>query len=229
MSTVTYIFRCLLMLIITWVGVRIIGKKSIAQMTGYELAGILLLTTAAAEPLVYKIASNAAIGVLTISFATVFIGWLSLHNRMYNLDSKPSIVISKGQILKTELAKNKINVSFLMSMLRLQGYASYTEVEYAIIEPNGNLSVVAKSQERPIKPKDMQIQTPYEGLPLPLIIDGEILKENLSFGMLDEIWLKGELNKNGIIDMKEILLASLDSSGTLNICRDIENNPPPVI
>jgi uncharacterized membrane protein YcaP (DUF421 family) len=217
------------MLIITWVGVRIIGKKSIAQMTGYELAGILLLTTAAAEPLVYKIASNAAIGVLTISFATVFIGWLSLHNRMYNLDSKPSIVISKGQILKTELAKNKINVSFLMSMLRLQGYASYTEVEYAIIEPNGNLSVVAKSQERPIKPKDMQIQTPYEGLPLPLIIDGEILKENLSFGMLDEIWLKGELNKNGIIDMKEILLASLDSSGTLNICRDIENNPPPVI
>lgn len=229
MSTVTYIFRCLLMLIITWVGVRIIGKKSIAQMTGYELAGILLLTTAAAEPLVYKIASNAAIGVLTISLATLFIGWLSLHNRMYNLDSKPSIVISKGQILKTELAKNKINVSFLMSMLRLQGYASYTEVEYAIIEPNGNLSVVAKSQERPVKPKDMQIQTPYEGLPLPLIIDGEILKENLSFGMLDEIWLKGELNKNGIINMKEVLLASLDSTGTLNICRNVENNPPPVI
>ena len=119
MTIALYILRCILMLLITWLGIRIIGKKSIAQMTGYELAGILLLSTVAAEPLVYKVASKALIGVITLALTTLFVGWLSLRPKMYNLDSKPDIVVAKGKVMRNELKKNKMNVSFLKSNLRL--------------------------------------------------------------------------------------------------------------
>ncbi len=230
MSTVIYIFRCILMLCITWLGIRMIGKKSIAQMTGYELAGILLLSTVAAEPLVYKIASKATVGVLTLSLATLFLGWLSLKEKFYNIDSKPSIIISKGQILKNELKKNQMNLPFLMSLLRLKGYSKLSEVEYAIIEPNGNVSVIPKSQERPLKTKDMQIQTPYEGLSLPLIIDGRIIMDNLNYAKLDKKWLMNQLKTNGIQNAENVMVAELDSQGSLYICKtDVAGKQPKVI
>lgn len=75
---------------------------------------------------------------------------------------------------------NQMNLPFLLSMLRLKGYANLSEIEYAIIEPNGNDSVIPKSQVRPVKPKDMRIQTPYEGISLPLINDGWIIRDNLN-------------------------------------------------
>lgn len=220
MSTVIYILRCIFMLCIAWLGIRIIGKKSIAQMTGYELAGILLLSTVAAEPLVNKIASNAAVGVLTLSLTTLFLGWLSLKEKLYNIDSSPSVVISNGQVIKETLKNNKMNLPFLMSMLRLKGFAKLSEVEFAIIEPNGNISVIPKSQERPVRPKDMKIQTPYEGLSLPLILDGKMIKDNLTYAKLDEAWLLNQLNSNGVQDVKDVLIAELDTQGSLNICQN---------
>lgn len=93
MNVVIYILRCITMLLVTWTGVRLIGKKSIAEMTSYDLAAIMLLTTVAAEPLVYKISSKATVGVFPILIATFFLGYLSLKKFFYNIDSKPSIVI----------------------------------------------------------------------------------------------------------------------------------------
>lgn len=230
MSMIVYIIRCILMLIITWLGIRIIGKKSIAQMTGYELAGILLLSTVAAEPLVYKIASKAFLGVLTLSFATLFLGWVSLKEKFYNVDSKPSIIIFKGQIIKEELRKNQMNLPFLMSMLRLKGYATLSEVECAVVEPNGNVSVIPKSQERPLKPKDLKVQTSYESLSVPLIIDGRVLWDNLNYTNHDEAWLMNQLKANGIQNIMDALIAELDSQGTLFVCKkEGKINQPKII
>lgn len=222
-----YIIKCILMLLITWLGIRIIGKKSIAQMTGYELAGILLLSTVAAEPLVYKIVSKAFTGVLTLTLATVFIGWISLKPRLYNIDSKPDVIVAKGKVMKDVLRKNKMNMSFLMSMLRLQGYASLSEVEYALVEPNGNISVLPKSQERPVKPKDLKIQTSFEGLALPIILDGHLIKENLKYAHFDEKWLNKQLKKNGVSQISEVLIAQLDSSGSLSVSTSSETQSIP--
>lgn len=230
MSTIVYIFRCILMLIITWLGIRILGKKSIAQMTGYELAGILLLSTVAAEPLVYKIASKAFVGVITLALATLFLGWISLKEKFYNVDSKPSIIIYKGQVIKEELKNNQMNIPFLMSMLRLKGYSSLSEVDCAIVEPNGNVSVIPKSRERPLKPKDMNIPTSYEGLSIPLIIDGRINGDNLNYTNHDEAWLMNQLNTKGIQDVTDALLAELNSQGTLFVCKKQDKiNQPKVI
>ncbi|MVB09981.1 hypothetical protein CAFE_06520 [Caprobacter fermentans] len=229
MSTLVYVIRCVLQLLVTWLGIRIIGKKSIAQMTGYELSGILLLSTVAAEPLVYKIASNAAIGVVTLAVATLLIGKLSLKDKFYNVDSKPSIVVANGSLIKSELKKNQMNVPFLLSLLRLKGYSKLSDVEFAIIEPNGNLSVIPKSQERPVKPKDIRISTPYEGLSLPLLVDGKVIQENLVYAKLDRGWLMDQLASAGFPEEKDVLLAELDSQGNLSVFRENESDDSPKI
>lgn len=121
------------MFLVTWVAIRIIGKKTIAQMTAYELAGILLLSTAAAEPLVYKIPSKAVVGAFPLALATVFIGWLSFKKPLYNIHNRPTIVITNGKIDKAALKEGKINLPFLLSQLRLQGYFKVPDIEFAII------------------------------------------------------------------------------------------------
>ncbi len=233
MEILVYITRAVFMLLVTWLGLRIIGKKSIAQMTSYEIAGLLLLTTVAAEPLVYKIPSKATVGVLTLAFMTVIIGLLSLNKKFYNFDMKPSIVVANGKVDRDELKRNKMNITFLMSLIRSKGYASIAEVEFAIFEPNGQLSVFPKSQERPVKPKDLQINTQYEGLALPLIIEGEIVAKNLQYAKLDENWLQQELKK-ARVNSKDVFIAELDTQGKLylDLYHNKGNNAggtPPVI
>ena len=214
---IVYIARCIIMFLVIWATVRMLGKKSISQMTSYELAALLLISNIAAEPLVYKIPSKQAIGVFTIAICTLAVGVISLHKKFYNIDIKPSIVIVNGKIDKNELKLNKMNVSFLMSLLRLEGYANISEVEFAIIEPNGNLSIIPKSQERPVKAKDLKISTKYEGLALPLIIEGQILKVNLQYAKLDENWLKDEIKKAGVQNIEHVLIAELNTEGKLYV------------
>ncbi len=217
MEALIFGVKCILMLLVTWLGLRIVGRKSIAQLTSYDLAGILLLTTAAAEPLVYKIPSKAAEAVLVIAFSILLIGKLTLNKKFYNADNKPSIIIANGRLNKVEMKNNNINVPFLLSQLRLQKIAKVSEVEFAIVEPNGNISVLPKSQERAVKPKDMGIATNYEGLGLPLIIDGEIQYRNLSYANQTTQWLKNQISNLGVNQIEDIFLAELDSQGQMYV------------
>jgi uncharacterized membrane protein YcaP (DUF421 family) len=148
---------------------------------------------------------------------SIFIGWLSLTKPLYNIDSNPSILIAGGKIFRDELKKNRINLPFLLSLLRLKGYANVSDVEFAILEPTGNLSVLPKSQNRPVQTKDLKINTEYEGLALPLIIDGEIQYNNLKYANLNTEWLNREIKKAGADKVEEIFLAELKSAGELYV------------
>jgi uncharacterized membrane protein YcaP (DUF421 family) len=97
-----------------------------------------------------------------------------------------------------------------------------SDVEYAILEPNGSLSVIPKSQKRCVTPKDLKIDTEYEGIPLPLIIDGEIQYNNLKYANLDVSWLNQEIKKIGVEKAEEVFLAELKTNGELYI--DIKND-----
>lgn len=223
MSAVVFIVRSIVVMLFSWLCVRLIGKRSISQLTAYDFTALMILSNVAAEPLVYKVTSKAFLGTVIISLFTILIGYLSLKKKFYNIDAKPDIVISKGKINKQVLIKNRMNLPFLLSLLRLQGYSRLSDVEYAIIEPDGNLSVIPTSQSRPVTPKDMNIKTKYEGLTLPIIIDGEIQYTNLKFANKDIKWLNQELHNKGAASPEEVFLAELDTSGKLNV--DLFNSP----
>jgi len=131
------------------------------------------------------------------------------------MDGSPSIVIRNGKIDIDELAKARYNINELLEQLRTKGYANIADVEFAILETSGNLSVIPKSQKRPLTPADLHIDTGYEGLPLPLVLDGTIQRDNLSDAGLTVDWLVSELAKLGIDDVNEVFFASLDTQGNL--------------
>lgn len=217
MELLVYATRCIVTSLVAWLTVRLIGRRSISQMTSYDFAALMIISNVAAEPLVYKVGSKALIGSLIIGLMSVFIGWLSLKKPLYNIDSKPSILIAGGKIFRDELKKNRINLPFLLSLLRLKGYPNVSDVEFAILEPTGNLSVLPKSQNRPVLTKDLKIDTGYEGLALPLIIDGEIQYNNLKYAKLNTEWLNREIKKAGAGKVEEIFLAELKSAGELYV------------
>ena len=213
MELLVYAARCIATTLVAWLSVRIIGRRSIAQMTSYDFAAIMIMANVAAEPLVYKIGSKSLLGSLIIALMAVFIGWLSLRKKFYNVDARPSILIANGKALQDELGKNRMNLPFLLSLLRLEGYSNVSDVEFAILEPNGNLSVLPKSQNRPVQPKDLKINTDYEGLALPLVIDGEIQYNNLKYANLTIEWLYQEILKAGVQKPEAFSWLSLNRLG----------------
>ncbi|MFZ5352818.1 MAG: DUF421 domain-containing protein [Bacillota bacterium] len=217
MALIVYIIRCAFMFLVTWTGVRLIGKKSIANMTTYDLAAVMLLTTVAAEPLVFKISSKAAVGVMIITVITMFVGMLSLKEYFYHIDAAPIVIIANGKIFKDELKKARMNVPLMLSELRIQGYSNISDVAFAVLEPSGKISVIPTSQSRPVQPSDMAMTTNPVRLSFPVIIDGKLKEQNLKFAKKDRIWLMEQLKICGVSRIEDVLIAQMDSSGNLYI------------
>ena len=131
------------------------------------------------------------------------------------MDGNPSIVVRNGKLDINELTKARYNINELLEQLRVKGYANIADVEFAILETSGNLSVIPKSQKRPATPADLNIDTQYEGLPVPLVLDGKIQYDNLAEVNLSAAWLVNELAKFSITDVKDVFIASLDTQGKL--------------
>jgi len=185
-------------------------------MTSYDLVSIMLITTVAAEPLVYKVTSKAGVGVIVLMLTTMIIGKLSLKRSFYNFDTDPAILIANGKISVHKLKKARMNIPLLLSELRVKGYQNVSEILLAILEPTGKLSVFPKPDKRPVQLSDLQIATGKEGLSLPFIIDGEIQYNNLKYAELDEAWLKSKI-KDLKTDMKDIFLLEMESTGKINV------------
>ncbi len=190
-------------------------------MTSYEMAGIILLSTVAAEPLVTKVTTKAIWGTGLLVFLIIVVSRLSLVKKLTPiLEHTPTVVIQNGQIDMNALKHNTLSLNQLMGLLRQKGYDKVSDVEFAIFEPQGNISAFPRSQKRPVQPSDLNIATKYEGLTIPLIMDGEIMRKNLKHVNLDETWLMQEIQKQGITDYKnQVGLAQLDTQGNLLISK----------
>lgn len=217
MEILVYITRCIFMFFITWAGVRLLGKKSVSNMTSFDLAAMMLITTVAAEPLVYKIPSKAAVGVGAIAVLAILIGVLSLRDFFYNVDAEPTVLVSNGKILKKALKKSRMNIPLLMSELRVQGYQDLSDVAFAILEPNGKLSAIASNKGRPVQPADMGLPTGPMRISVPVIIDGKLKEQNLAFCKKDKQWLIEQVKICGAADIEDILFAQIDSKGNIYI------------
>ncbi len=211
--------RTIILFSIVLAVMRIMGKRQIGQMQPYEIAILIMISALAAIPMedIGIPLLNSIIPIVMLFSFQILISFFSQKSERIRalLCGRPSVIIENGKILEKEMKKMRMNISELQEMLRVQGYANLSEVEFAIFETNGQLSVVPKSQSRPVTPQDLNLSTSYEGLPYPLIIDGNVNRHNLSKLKLNQEWLKGELKRFGIESEQEVLLASLDTQGRL--------------
>ena len=202
---------------------RLMGKRQIGQLQPFEFVVAIMIADLASVPMQNRDLplSTGIIPILTLLVVQVSLAFLNLRSPKMRrvICGSPSILIENGHLRRQELARLRINTDDLLEQLRAKNYANLEDVEYAILETNGQLSVIPKSQRRPVNPADLQLPTQYEGLPLNLIVDGRIVRESLAVAGLDENWLHVQLNRHGLAGPEDVFLASLDTEGHLYFCR----------
>jgi len=209
------LFAYLLLLVVS----RAVGRKAISQMTFFDFAVAITFGSVTANlgmgsqntPL------NASLVLVTfgsLAILTAFIAMKSMRVRKL-IASEPVVLIAKGEIVKENLQKIRLSIGTLNSLLREKNAFNIMDVEYAILENDGKISVLLKSNKQPLTPFDMNIATPYKGLLHEIILDGRLMRENLAKAGKDEPWLSDQLSAKGIRNIKDVFYAALDVSGEL--------------
>jgi len=200
---------------------RIMGKKQMAQLNFFDyVVGISIGSIAAEYAVVRNVKLSEGLTALVVftlfSLVLSYISMKSYKGRKI-LDGSPTILIENGKILEPNLKKAKLNINDLLEECRQKDIFDIAQIEYAILETGGRLSVLPKSQNRPLTPNDMQIPTVYEGLCTNIIIDGRVIEEHLTALKKDKAWLQTQLHGYGIISPITVLLAYVDSAGVLRV------------
>ena len=213
------LMRTLILYAFVVIAMRVMGKRQIGQLQPFELVVTIMLSELAAIPLgnpgIPLI--NGITPILTLLVAQVILSYISLKSDRARavICGTPSVLIENGKILEPELQRLRYNLSDLMEQLRAKNIPNISDVEFAILETSGQLSVVPKSQKRPVVPEDLNLATKYEGLPYTLVMDGHIIHKNLDKLNLDIAWLYRQFKSFGITDSGDVLLASIDTEGKL--------------
>ena len=213
--------RTLLGFTILLILTRLLGKKQLSQLTVFTYITGIALGSMAAEMVLNNDVRiiNGVISLILWSILVFIIEWVSLKSAKARvlMDGEPAIVIKNGLILENALRKQRLNMDDLTMQLRLNQVFSVTDVEYAILEPNGALTVMKKSGKNPVNKDDMKIPFEPMGMPAEIITDGKIVEKNLKeFGISREN-LIDELQKQGISDIKSVLYAELQADKSLYV------------
>ena len=214
----TVFIRSVLLVCLAVCALRLMGKRQVGQLQPFELVIAIMIADLAATPmesldtpLWRGIVPMAALVMLHQIFSL-----LSLKSQKMRrfFSGSPTVIIRNGQIDYQALEK-----------LRTGGVLSPTEVGTAIMETSGKLSVFPTSQKRPVTPEDMKLKTGYEGIPLTLILDGQLEQNNLPLLGKDESWLRQQLGSMGFSEIRQVLLCYIDTDGVMSV-HGFRGEPP---
>ncbi len=207
-----HIFQTFVAFFGTLVYARILGKTQISQLSFYDYVNGITIGSIAAFIAVEDTDETMTgfISLTVFCLLTYVIAYGTLKSRPLRklIQGEPTIVIAKGKIIESSMAGMRYDLDELMAQLREKDIFHLAEVEYAILESDGQLSVLKKQPAPTIQ---------YKGLATELILDGQLVEENLQYINHDEAWLKLELSKRGINDVSQVMYASVDENGNLYV------------
>lgn len=214
-------YRTAFLYLAVLVAIRVMGKREVGQLSAFDLVVAIMIAELAAMSMekIDMPLHEGLIPIFTLVALEILLSFMSLKSHTIRgiVDGAPSIVIANGKILEKELRKLRYNISDLLGQLREKDVANIADVQYAVLETSGELSVMLKAEKRQVTLEDLGIPTKYEGMPTPLIFDGHIHYKNLRGLHLDEQWLLGEIRKQGVERLEDVLFASLDTDGKLYV------------
>ncbi|WP_051591092.1 DUF421 domain-containing protein [Bacillus sp. UNC438CL73TsuS30] len=223
------VYRTVIILLAGYLFLRVTGKKAVSQMHTFDLLYIFVLTNIISTPVENSNLGKAIMyGAITVILYKIFIR-LSLHNKLrWILYESPTVLIRNGDIDRKGLKKVRMPINELLSHLRVKGYTDTRNIALAVMEETGSISVIPKSKYRPVQPNDLKLTVKKEYIPIPLIMDGQIIYHNLKYLKLEQGWLMNEVKKLGE-KVENIMLATFLDNGTLfidnNEIKSHKNNP----
>lgn len=218
----TLFFRTIITYLLLVGAMRLMGKRQLGELEVSELVITMLLSELASIP----IADNtipltySLLPITVLISVEVIISFLSIKSRNLKkmIGGSPSIIINRGRLCKTEMEKVRLSLDELMSQLRLKDISDISDVEYAILEENGQISVIPKMHARNVTLEDMNIKKKEKGIVHTIVADGEISDFNLKLIGKSRKWLFERLKKQKC-SLNEVFLFSVDDSGNTNIVK----------
>jgi len=219
-------FRAIILYIIVLIVMRIMGKREIGQMQPFELAISIMIADLAATPMAETgiPLSNGVIPIFGLLVMHLFISTLNIKSTKAReiLCGKPSILIYRGKIDEKNLRKERFTINELEERLRDNNIFNIGDVDYAILETSGQVTVIPKPNKRNTIPEDFNIDPKYEGISYDLVVDGNVMYKNLEKIGKNYIWLKKQTEKFGI-KPEEALIITIDGNNQF-YCQPLEKN-----
>lgn len=200
---------------------RLLGKKLISQLTFFDyIVGISIGNIAGSLSINKNQDFISAIqGLLVWSVIPLILDWLSRNFYWVRqlLNGKPTVVIEQGKILQNNLQREHMTVNDMMQLLREKNIFNLTHVEFAILETNGKISVMKKTEDQPLSPRTTGMLVVNEGEPRIIVMDGNVMERTLQYVGYSKEWLLGELMKQGAGSFSDVFLAQIDAKGNLYV------------
>ncbi len=216
------VIRTVILYLIVVISMRIMGKRQIGEMQPSELVVAIMISDLASVPMqaIDVPLLSGIIPVFSLIVTEIIISYASLKSRGFRkiLTGEPSIIIYDGHVNESELKKLRFNLNDLLEQLRINNIPNISDVEVAMLETNGQISIIPKREARNVTVRDMKIKDAVvEKLPCTLISDGALIKNELRRSGHDEEWLFKELKKRKIDNIKKVFIASYDINDGLFI------------
>ena len=208
-------------IIVLFILAKLMGNKQISQLSTFDYINGITIGSIAAD-ISLDIEKNMIAGIAAlfiygfISYIISFVSIKSILARRFFI-GVPTVLVEKGKIIESGLKKSKIDVNDLLMVARENGYFNLDEIDYALMEVNGNISFLPKEKEKPVTKRDMKIKCSNEGLTVNAIIDSKYMVNNMKAINKDKEWLDHELKVNGYDNYDNILLATIDNNYKVTI------------
>jgi uncharacterized membrane protein YcaP (DUF421 family) len=228
------VIRVVILYFLVMIGLRIMGKREIGQLSVFDFVVSIMIAEVSTLGMEdgWDGVLQSGITIVTLVILQLIVAFVTLksHRLRSLVDGEPSILVEHGEIKDKELRKSRYAVSDLLMQLREKGFANVADVEFAILETSGKLSVIPKAEKRPLTPADIGQQVKPETIEMPLIEDSKPVEKTLRILARDESWLRGEIQRLGYQDYSDVFYASIDADGAIHInpvekAKDAKKNP----
>lgn len=211
------VLRTAIMYVLVVFCLRVMGKRQIAELEPSELVVTIIISEIAADPVVDPGTPflTAVVSIVILLFLEVFLSFIAYKNINIRslLYGKPSTFFSDGKINQKEMQNQRYSIGDLLEEIRNQGATSLNDVEYVIMETNGNVSVIQNSISRPVTPSDLGLDVQPTEISYIIIDNGNLIKSNLIRLNLSKNWLMDELKKEGVKKISQVFYMGADKSG----------------
>lgn len=224
MSVTTLLLRLSLSFIVLFLLTRIMGRKEISQMTFFNFVSAISIGTIGASLAIDSSISmrNGLLALFGWAIFTLLLGWVNIKSEAARkiISGQPVIVIKDGKIMEEQLKTMRLDMESLNSLLRESNVFSLKDVDYAIFETDGKLSVLKRQEKQPVTQKDFgKQQSKLKVFPIPtsVISDGQVLSGNLEKLNVDRTWLDQQLEMAGVQSPEEVFYAEVQEDGSLHV------------
>ena len=212
----TGFLRTIILYILITAGVRLMGKRQVGELEPSELVLSLIIADLASVPMQdYGIPLlTGVVPIITLLSLTMILSVLTMKSIRFRalMCGRPSIMVQNGTLNQREMSRNRLTVDELLEELRGKGYTDLSQIKYAILETNGQLSVLPYANQKPPAARDLKVSMEEGGLPRVVVSDGHLLEHNLKALGHDRPWLDKQLSQRGCRDLSKVFLLLVDES-----------------